>query len=79
METIGLKREKLITEIQRSQNEGLLEELYQFIQRENQLEDVYHLSDEQKKAIAVAREQIDNGEFYTNEKVEEEISKWLEE
>ena len=78
METIVLKRKKLITEIQRSKNENLLDELYQFIQRENQLEDIYYLSDEQKKAIAVARQQIDTGEFYSNDDVEEEISKWLE-
>ena len=79
MDTIVLKRNKLIKEIQLSQNENLLDELYQFIQRENQLEDIYYLSDEQKKAIAVARQQIDNGEFYSNEDVEAEISKWLEE
>lgn len=79
MERIALKQKRLITEIRRSRNEDLLDELYQFIQRENQLEDIYHLSDEQKESIAVARGQIDNGEFYLNEEVEEEILKWLEE
>lgn len=79
MERIALKQKRLITEIRRSRNEDLLDELYQFIQRENQLEDIYHLSDEQKESIAVARGQIENGEFYLNEEVEEEILKWLEE
>lgn len=79
MKTITIKRKRLISEIQRSHNENLLDELYQFIQRENQLEDIYRLSDEQRKSIAVAREQINKGEYYTNEEVEEELSKWLEE
>lgn len=78
METLTTKRKKLITEIQRSHNENLLDELYLFIQRENQLEDIYYLSDEQKNTISAAREQIDSGECFTNEEVEEELSKWLE-
>ncbi len=79
MEAIAIKRKKLIDEIKRSQNEELLDELYLFIQRENQLEEVYQLSDEQKNAISIAREQIARGKFYTNEDVENELSKWLEE
>ena len=79
MRTIAIKRKKLIDEIKRSQNEELLDELYLFIQRENQLEEVYLLSDEQKNAISIAREQITSGKFYNNEDVENELSKWLEE
>ncbi len=79
METLITKRKKLISEIQRSHNENLLDELYLFIQRENQLEDIYYLSDKQKNTISAAREQIDSGEYFANEEVEEELSKWLEE
>ena len=64
MEAIAIKRKKLIDEIKRSQNEELLDELYLFIQRENQLEEVYQLSDEQKNAISIARKQIADGKFY---------------
>ena len=79
MKTIAVKRRKLIDEINRSQNERLLDEFYLFIQKDNQLEDVYCLSDDQKDAIAIAREQIKNGQIYDNEEVENEIRQWLEE
>lgn len=79
MKTIAVKRKKLIDEINRSQNESLLDELYLFIQKDNQLGDIYRLSDDQKDAIAIARKQIKNGQIYENEEVENEIRQWLEE
>ncbi|MDT0678203.1 hypothetical protein [Autumnicola musiva] len=70
-------REKLINEIQLSKNEELLEELYQFLHKENKTENVYELCEEQKSAIEKSSEQIQNGEYLTNEQANQEIEKWL--
>jgi predicted transcriptional regulator len=40
---------------------------------------VYKTTPEQRKSIKEGREQIANGEYYSNEEIESEIDKWLEE
>jgi predicted transcriptional regulator len=40
---------------------------------------IYKTTSEQRLKIKEGREQIDKGEFYTNEQVESEIDKWLQE
>ena len=40
---------------------------------------IYKTTSEQQKRIKEGREQIDNGEFFTNDQVEKEIDKWLSE
>ena len=40
---------------------------------------IYATSPEQKLKIQEGIDQIERGEFFTNEQVESEISKWLEE
>mgnify|MGYP005833327409 CR=1 FL=1 len=70
-------REKLIREINSSTNKSLLEELYQYLGRENKTQDIYNLSDDQKSAILEAREQIDNGDYLTSEQANQEIDEWL--
>jgi predicted transcriptional regulator len=37
----------------------------------------YELNDKQKAAIDIARTQIENGEYLTNEQVKENTRKWL--
>lgn len=71
MKTIDIKT-KLINEINLSKNKNLLEELYRFLNLENQPEETYRLSAEQNMAIANAREQIKNGDYLTNEKANQE-------
>lgn len=77
METIELKN-KLINEINLSDNKNLLEEFYRFFHLENQVEESYKLSEEQNAAIAEARNQIKNGNYLTNEQANQEIDKWLD-
>lgn len=76
MKTIEI-RKKLINEINLSKNKGLLEELYHFLNLENEIQETYELSAEQKSAIAEAREQIKNDNYLTNEQANQEIEKWL--
>lgn len=70
-------REKLIREINSSTNKSLLEELYQYLGRENKTQDTYNLSEDQKSAILEAREQIQNGDYLTSEQANQEIDQWL--
>jgi hypothetical protein len=78
MRTIEI-RQRLIEEINSSNNKNLLEEMYNFFSKDNATESVYKLSKVQKLAIEKGREQIKNGQSFTNEEVNLEIDKWLNE
>ncbi len=78
MRTIEI-RQRLIEEINSSNNKNLLEEMYNFFSKDNATETVYKLSKSQKLAIEKGREQIKNGQSNTNEEVNLEIEKWLNE
>lgn len=76
MSTIEL-RKRLIDKIQKTDNENLLEEAYRLLERETQDIEIYKLTDEQRKAINEARQQIKNGEFLTDDQGNKEIDEWL--
>lgn len=78
MRTIEI-RQRLIEEINSSNNKSLLEEMYNFFSKDNATESVYQLSKVQKLAIEKGREQIKNGQSFSNEEVNSEIDKWLNE
>ena len=59
-------------------NEFLLT-IKELIERKYNSPDFSDLSEIQLKRIKDSEEQIDNGEFYTNEQVDKIIDKWLEE
>ena len=70
-------RKKLIEEIQLSNNEELLEELYHFLHKENKTEEVFNLSKKQQFAIEKSLNQVRNGQYLTNEEANQEIERWL--
>lgn len=76
MKTLEIKK-KLIDEITLSDNKGLLEELYRFLNLENEAQETYQLSGEQHSAIAEARDQIKNGDYLTHEEANQDIEKRL--
>ena len=76
MKTVEI-RKKLIDQIRISDNKNLLKEFYQYLNRENELQEPYKLTEDQNYAIEEAREQIKRGEYSTNEQVNEEIEEWL--
>ena len=78
MRTIEI-RQRLIEEINSSNNKNLLEEMYNFFSKDNATESVYKLSKVQKLAIEKGREQIKNGQSFSNDEVNSEIDKWLNE
>lgn len=78
MKAVEIKK-KLIDEINLSNNNDLLEELYRFLNLENDIQETYPLNKKQHAAIAEARDQIKNGRYLTNDQATEEIDKWLDE
>lgn len=76
MKTIEI-RNKLIHEINLSNNKNLLEEFYHYLNQENKIQNPYKLSKEQNAAIEEARTQIKKGDFLTNEQADQEIEEWL--
>lgn len=78
MKTIEIKN-KLIDEIKLSKNKDLLEEIYRFLNLENEMQETYKLNEEQKTAVTEARDQIKKGNYLTNEQANQEIDQWLQE
>ncbi|HEY5750876.1 MAG TPA: hypothetical protein VIU12_32660 [Chryseolinea sp.] len=76
MSTTELKKQ-LVDKIQKTDNENLLEEAYRLLELETQDIEVYKLTDDQRKAIDEARQQIKKGEFLTDEQANKEIDEWL--
>lgn len=76
MSAIELKK-RLIDEIQKTSNEGLLEEAYRLLISETEDMEVYKLNNDQRKAISEARQQIMSGQFLTDEQSNKEIGEWL--
>jgi len=78
MSTLELKQ-KIITRIRESQNPDLLKEVIRLLEIESEDIEVYKLSEEQRKGIDQAREEIKNGKFISNEQSDKEIDEWLRE
>jgi hypothetical protein len=78
MSTKKLK-EKIIEEIEKTENESLLAEVYRLFNLEASDDDkeIYTLSNDQKEAVTEAQDQIKNGQFLTNEEANKEIDEWL--
>lgn len=76
MKTVEI-RKKLIAEINLSNNKKLLEELYLFLNEENETEEIYRLSAAQKAAIEEAREQVKKGDYHNDKEANQEIEQWL--
>jgi hypothetical protein len=76
MSTIELRR-RLIDKIQKTENGDLLAEAYRLLVMETGDIEMYKLNDDQRKAINEARQQINSGQFLTNEQSNKEIEEWL--
>lgn len=76
MSAVELRR-RLIDKIQKTDNEYLLAEAYRLLGLEMEDIEVYKLNDDQRAAVKEARQQIDNGQFLTDEQSNKEIDQWL--
>ncbi|MDR9488336.1 hypothetical protein [Salibacter sp.] len=72
--TLQIKSD-LISKIKESKDLKLLKAIQAIFDASEQ--SPYQLSDEQKEAIEIGRNQIKNGEYSTNESVMAEMREWL--
>lgn len=70
-------RKRLIDKIQKTDNENLLEEAYRLLELETEDIEIYKLTEDQRRAINEARQQIKNGQFLTDDQANKEIDEWL--
>ncbi len=78
MTTLELQ-EQLISKIQTTTDEDVLKGVLSLLEFETETDEIYILNEEQQQAIAKARNQVDNGQFYTNEEVDKLTEEWLKE
>ena len=76
MSTAELKLD-LISQIAGLTDKVKLRELMQLLQFQNE-ESLYITSEEEKNAIAEARQEIAEGKVFANEEVQKEVKEWLE-
>ena len=76
MSTIELKQ-KLISKIQETVDDSLLEEALRLLNIESGELDVLVLNEEQVNAVDEAQAQIKSGQFLSNEQANKEIDEWL--
>lgn len=76
MTTIELK-EQILGKLETTDDSDLLEALLSLLEFEiNEPED-YVLNDQQVRAIEISRNQIGNGEFYSEEEADKITKEWL--
>lgn len=78
MSTLEL-RNQLISKIQVTNDDDVLEGILQLLEFESNRTDIYKLNDEQREAIRIAREQYARGEYYTEEEADNITEQWLKE
>jgi phosphopentomutase len=71
-------QQKLIDKISNTNDVGLLEDIYSFIGIDEEVGKFYSLSDKQISSIEQSKQQIKDGNYFTNDDVNKEIDKWLE-
>ena len=76
MSSIELKN-KVIGKINQIDDNEILTEVYKILYNSYEDTEVYKLSDNHRIAIEIAKTQIANGEFLTNEQANKEIDTWL--
>lgn len=72
-------KEQLINRIQTTNDQDVLEGILRLLEFESKDSKVYKLNDEQKNSILIAQEQVERGEFYTEEEADNLTDKWLSE
>lgn len=76
MTSIELKN-KIILKVRQVNDEEVLNEIYKLLDDSLDDSEIMMLSDNHKNAIEVAKEQIEKGEYLTNEQANKEMDKWL--
>jgi hypothetical protein len=75
--TIQELRLKVIDKVNKLDDDSLLNDLIRLIDDNENDDEKYELSDNHKKAINRAVDQIENGDYLTNEQSNNQINEWL--
>jgi flagellar motor component MotA len=76
MTTTELKK-RLIRKIDKIEDDFILEEILRLVDEEEDNKEIYHLSEEQLKAVEEAEEEYRNGDFISGEEADRIIKEWL--
>ncbi|MFZ2906037.1 MAG: hypothetical protein WAZ98_07545 [Cyclobacteriaceae bacterium] len=68
---------QIINKVSSINDELILEEIYRLINIESEMDSIYRLSDEEKKAIELGLKDIKEGRVYTSEQADNMIKEWL--
>ncbi len=71
-------KEKLINKLKATNDPALLEEVSNLFELQEP-ETIYQVTDQQKKAIEEAQEQVKNNQTITSHKADKEADEWLNE
>lgn len=76
MSTTELKQ-ILISKIQASDDDNLIKEANRLFEIDQQDAPIYMVSESEREAITEARQEIDRGEYFTDEQANRLIEEWL--
>ena len=70
-------RHKVIDKVSKLNDETLLNDLIRLIDGNIEDDEIYRLSDNHKRAVDKAIDQIEKGDYLTNEQSNKKINEWL--
>jgi hypothetical protein len=70
-------QDKLIDKIRNTKDDYVLEEVYRLLVLESESEQVYLLTSEENRLIDISLKDIEDGNFLTNEEVNNQTEEWL--
>lgn len=76
MSTTELKLQ-IINKVSSIDDQLILEEIYRLVNIESEMDSVYRLSAEEKKAIEIGLKDIEEGRVFTSEQADNMIKEWL--
>ena len=68
---------QIINKITAIEDESILEEIFKLVDIESQMDSVYRLTDEERKAINLGLKDVEVGRVYSSEAADNMIKEWL--
>lgn len=75
--TLSAIKSQIIQKVETINDVELLDDIKRLIEIQNDSPVIYHLSEEQKSAVAEAQGQIKRGEFLSDDIANKEVDEWL--
>lgn len=68
---------RIINKITAIEDELILEEIFRLVDRESEMDSVYRLTDDERKAVDLGLKDIKEGRVYSSEAADNMIKEWL--